>query len=217
MKQRFYSDEKWSLSPKDIENLSCVICGSSLPATVFSHLPQDLKQHCMRVSAITGAMARQIPKHEIPEGLTRDEYVNALRCGSLYHDIGAWLVYNQRRLYPEAGAKFLREQTSEGTIHPAARCVILETVRCCREQYDGQGFPEGLVGEDIPMHAQVCAIAIALDKYISTRQTLFTRPARQAKRFIEQNKGTWFGPKGVQCFLQAWLEIEGKYQEWEKE
>ena len=206
------------LSKKDIQNLSCFFYNESngLLATAFFNFPLPLKRHCVQVGVIAGRMALHAPQKAIPVGMTRDEYVNAVRYGCLYHDIGAYLVYNQRQLYPAAGERFLREQLGENTITPAARRVILELVQCCGERYDGHGYPDKLSGEAIPLHAGICAVADKIDRIISNRRGTFSAALTEAKTFVVANSGTAFSPDAAACFMAYCTEITRLYKKWQK-
>lgn len=205
------------LRQKDIENLSCFFYNdsNSLLATAFFNLPLILKRHCVQVGAVAGLMARQAPDSMISsKDLTRDEYANAVRYGSLYHDIGAALVFNQRGMYPIAGSRFLEEEISKDQVDPAARQVIIETVHSFRERYDGQGGPDKLKGDEIPLHAGICAIANAIDKYMTSAPRLFVSSAFEVKNMVSQGSGREFPPAAAASFLAVDKDIEYLYQHW---
>ncbi|MCL2489045.1 MAG: HD domain-containing protein, partial [Oscillospiraceae bacterium] len=206
------------LTKQDIYNLSCFFYSASngLLASVFFNLPLSLKRHCVQVGVIAGQMAAYAPERAIPEDMTRDEYASAVRYGCLYHDIGAYLVYNQRQLYPAAGERFLREQLAEEAANQKARRVILETVQYCGERYDGQGYPDKLAGDKIPLHAGICAIGDEIDGIITGRNGLFQNPAAQAKRYVYENNRAAFLPDAVGCFAEAYRDISGLYKYWRK-
>lgn len=161
-------------------------------------------------------MALHAPGSAIPEGMTCDEYANAVRYGCLYHDIGAYLVYNQRQLYPAAGERFLREELGEDILHPAARQVILEIVQFCGERYDGQGYPDHLTGDAIPLHAGICAIADKIDDMMFDRHGTFAAVITRAERFVYENKGTTFSPDATGCFAASYTDISSLYRHWRK-
>ena len=212
---------KLRLTKRDIQNLSCFFYNESngLLATAFFNLPLNLKRHSVQVGVTAGQMAMHAPGKAIPVGMSREEYANAVRYGCLYHDIGAFLVYNQRRLYPAAGERFLREQLGEDRVNGAARRVILELVQCCGERYDGRGYPDRLEGEEIPLHAGICAIADWLDATVTDHQGMFKDVAdiiSESKSIITGNKGTAFSGEAVECFTSASAEIMRLYKHWQK-
>jgi len=213
MKRRIFR-----FSKKDIENLTWFIYDESrgLVASAFFQLPLPLKRHCVQVGTIAGLMALHAPNSEIPVDMSREDYANAVRYGSLYHDIGAYLVYNQSGMYPDAGVRFLREQLDEVKIDPVPRQIILETVQSCGERYDGQGYPDKLAGDNIPFHAGICAIANDIDGMIVGRHGFLINAVADAKKYVIENKGTAFFPAAVGCFMEAYAEIAQVYSQWRK-
>ena len=216
--KRYFNQTSQNLTKKDIENFSCFFYDerNGLPATVFALFPLALKRHCVQVGTVAGLIALQVPDNYIPEDMSCNEYANAVRYGSLYHDIGAFLVYNQKSMYPSAGARFLREQISERKIPAVSRRIILETVRHCGEKYNGQGYPDRFSGEDIPLHAGICSIANIIDETISAHHSFFTDPFEKAKKIILKDKKGEFSPQVLNCFLSSYSNIVYLYQCWQK-
>lgn len=207
-----------TITKKDIMNLSCFFCfdRNGLLATAFSHLPLFLKRHGIQVGATAALMAAYAPDNAILHGMDRKDYANAVRYGGFYHDIGAYLVYNQRNLYPGAGERLLREQVNEREITPEARQVLIETVHRCQEHYDGSGVPDHLTGTQIPLHAEICNIANHVDYIASKRPSWFHDPLKEADRFVCENVDHIFSPEAVECFKSAKAEIFALYKKWYK-
>jgi len=70
------------------------------------------------------------------------------------------------------------------------------------EKWDGEGYPEGLKGKNIPLEARIVAIA---DVYDALRQARSYKPSfshQKAVEIISSNKDTHFDPKLVEIFLQ---------------
>ena len=214
--KRYLNRQDRKLNPKDIENLSCFFYDekNGLPATVFSLFPLSFKRHCVQVGTVAGLIALQVPEECLPQSMTLDEYANAVRYGSLYHDIGAFLVYNQESMYPSAGARFLREQISERKIPAESRRIILETVLHYGERHDGQGYPDRLSGGDIPLHAAICAISNAIDETVSANHSLFYDPFEKLKDTILKDKNTKFSQQALECFLSSYSNILYLYRCW---
>jgi len=214
----FFKRVQRLLTKKDIQRLSCLFCfdNQSLLVTVFTHLPPALQYHGIRVGAIAGLMAKAAPDDAIPQGMSREQYADAVRYGAQYHDIAAYLVYNERERYPESGERFLREQIGEHTMDPLARKVILETVLYCSERYDGKGYPEGLRGDQIPLHAQLCAIANAADERIAEHGGSWKRATDDAQAFIHAQEGAMFSARAVRCCAGASAGATYVYKVWSK-
>jgi HD-GYP domain-containing protein (c-di-GMP phosphodiesterase class II) len=79
------------------------------------------------------------------------------------------------------------------------------------EKYDGSGYPRGLCGEEIHIHARIFAVADAYDAITSDRPYRSAAPYDHARLEITRNSGTHFDPKVVEVFLQIpeaeWAEI----------
>ena len=214
----FHKRRRRNLTKKDIEHLTCFCYWDSndFLATVFSNFPLSLKRHCVQVGAAARLMALHAPAEAIPAGVTREEYANAVRYGSLYHDIGVYLVYNQRSFYPTAGARFLREQINMQEITPEVQSIILETVRYCCERYDGLGYPEKLMAKEIPLHAEICAIANAMDESMNVRRERHARAIVESKKAIMRNREAAFSPLAIDCYIAAYGEIVYAYKCWQR-
>ncbi|MCA1796265.1 MAG: HD domain-containing protein [Geobacteraceae bacterium] len=71
------------------------------------------------------------------------------------------------------------------------------------EQFDGKGYPCGLVGEDIPVTARIFAIADVFDALMSRRPYKEPMPYEKAIETLEQGRGSHFDP----VILNAFNEI----------
>lgn len=84
------------------------------------------------------------------------------------------------------------------------------------ERWDGKGYPEGLVGEVIPLSARVMAVADVFDALTSPRVYKPAFPIEKALEIIQEGAGTQFDPKCVEVFMDSLTEVKvilQKYQE----
>ena len=70
------------------------------------------------------------------------------------------------------------------------------------EKWDGSGYPQGLVGEAIPLSARLMAVADVYDALISRRVYKEGMPHQQAAEIITQGRGSHFDPDVVDAFFQ---------------
>ncbi len=70
-------------------------------------------------------------------------------------------------------------------------------IRHHHERFDGQGYPAGLSGEDIPLGARIIHVADAFDSMLTTRVYRPSRPAHEALVELRLNAGTQFCPRCV--------------------
>lgn len=96
--------------------------------------------------------------------------------------------------------------------HPEKGAAILSNIqdmpelsigaRWHHERFDGKGYPEGLMGEDIPEMARIIAIADAYDAMTSNRSYRKSLPQEVVRAEIEKGKGTQFDPIFAEIMLQ---------------
>lgn len=141
------------------------------------------------------------------------EDLEFLRFGSILHDVGKIgisesIVRSPKRL---SSAEFLIIQK-----HPLKGVEILAPismlkrhlylVRNHHERFDGSGYPDGLKGNDIPLGAQIVAIADAFDAMTSSRPYRKGMPAKQAAREIFRCSGSQFSPEMTDAFRKVFEE-----------
>lgn len=76
------------------------------------------------------------------------------------------------------------------------------------EKYDGSGYPNGLVGDHIPLCARIVAVADVYDALTSVRPYKSAWSATDALAYLDQQKGRHFDPRLVEAFAGAGREVE---------
>jgi len=156
--------------------------------------------HSERVSTIAVEAARVL-------GMSESE-IEYIRFGSILHDVGKIGI-------PESIVRSPKSLTSaEFKIiqkHPLKGVEILRPIsfikdhmyliRNHHERWDGKGYPDKLVGDQIPLGAQIVAIADAFDAMTSSRPYRKGLPKKQAAREIQKNIGTQFSRRVADAFL----------------
>ena len=87
------------------------------------------------------------------------------------------------------------------------RRIAYEVARYHHEKYNGKGYPEGLRGEEIPLHARVMAIADVFDAVSQKRCYRDAMPLEESFAIIEKGSGSDFDPHIALIFLDAKSEI----------
>ena len=85
--------------------------------------------------------------------------------------------------------------------------IAYEVARFHHEKYNGKGYPEGLVGEQIPLHARIMAIADVFDAVSQKRCYRDAMPVEECFAIIEKGAGSDFDPVLAEIFLGAKEEI----------
>lgn len=128
----------------------------------------------------------------------------------MVHDIGKLLVplhilnkkevltddeYKIIKMHPQWGYEALSK--SEPLKH------IAKYVLHHHERWDGDGYPKGLKGEEIPLISQILVVADAWDAMTSKRAYRNPLSEKKALEEIEENMGKQFSPKIVKAFLKT--------------
>lgn len=80
--------------------------------------------------------------------------------------------------------------------------------RTHHEHWDGEGYPHGLSGEEIPIEGRICAVADVLDALVSDRPYKRAWPIGEAMAEIADQAGLQFDPTLVDLFLSMRPEVE---------
>jgi HD-GYP domain-containing protein (c-di-GMP phosphodiesterase class II) len=78
---------------------------------------------------------------------------------------------------------------------------LVPLVRHHHEHWDGNGYPDGLKGEQIPLGARILALSDALDTLCSDRPYRPTRSFREVMDELKRCSGTQFDPQVVEAFF----------------
>src|SRR5260370_35050119 len=166
-------------------------------------------EHSHRVAVNAERLARHL-------GWPRREARN-LALAALVHDLGKTWIGNDI-LNKSAG--FSAEEREKMQRHPVigARILIgcdvspfyVETVLYHHEAWNGQGYPAGLKGEDIPISARILAIADIYDALTSQRPYKAPLTAIEARKWMREGSGTYFDPTLLQAFLHL-LDINPNF------
>ena len=80
--------------------------------------------------------------------------------------------------------------------------VIAEHILYNHEWWNGEGYPRGLKGEEIPLSCRILAIAGAYDAMVSERPYRASRSSREALKELQDFKGIQFDPRLVDVFVR---------------
>jgi diguanylate cyclase (GGDEF)-like protein len=86
---------------------------------------------------------------------------------------------------------------------PIERLADVRTiVRACHERWDGDGYPDGLGGEEIPLEARIILVCDAYHAMVTDRPYRDRLPPAEARRRLREAAGTQFDPSVVEAFLR---------------
>lgn len=144
---------------------------------------------------------------------------------SALHDIGK--VGIEEKIINKT-EKLTEEESNEMKMHTLIGAGMIENLDeykdeelmqiaygICRghhERYDGKGYPDGLKGDDIPIGAQVVALADEYDRLVMGRPNKKSVSHEQAVNMIKDRECGKFNPILVECFLEISDEIKARLQ-----
>ena len=167
--------------------------------------------HSVRVQAYTELLAERCgyATAGLPE----------LAWGALLHDIGKIVIPDSILFKKDAltadERRIMQQHTTRGyqilsqITHLKNSALV---ALCHHERMDGQGYPLGLQGEEIPIEARIFAVADAFDVILGGRHYCPARPMSEACAEIELGAGTQFDRDVVEAFLEVeeaeWLRVQ---------
>ena len=180
---------------------SSLEAAESLNATVEAKDPYTAG-HSIRVQRIAVSIAQElgVPPKDL----------DAVRHGGLFHDIGKIAIPDVLLTKPakltEDEFELMKRHSSEGARIVSKFGRLRECgsiIRHHHERWDGNGYPERLVGEDIPLLATIVGFAEAWDAMIIERP--YQRALRIEEAFdeVREHRGTQFSPVVVDAFFAA--------------
>jgi len=135
------------------------------------------------------------------------DMVRAVRQGAELHDIGKLAIpdtiLNKPGALDDAEWGFMRRHTLVGERILAAAPALVDVARLVRashERWDGDGYPDGLAGEEIPLGARVIAVCDAWDAMVTDRPYRRAMPREEALAELGRCAGTQFDPDVVEAF-----------------
>src|SRR6266550_90734 len=169
-------------------------------ATAIDAKDQTSHCHVRRVQIYAAGMGEVF-------GLGKVE-IAALKAGALLHDIGKLAVpphilnkpspltpaeFDKMKIHTVVGAQILSRVDFPYPVIPI--------VRHHHEQWDGQGYPDGLKGEQIPITARIISVVDCFDSVREDRPFRRGMTVNEATALLLRGSGVHFDPNVVQMFL----------------
>ncbi|MDR2354346.1 MAG: response regulator [Deltaproteobacteria bacterium] len=198
---------------KDLED---ALIGSF--ADIIEHRSEAFPGMALRVSKFVKLLGNDLLSHDSFSGLLNANNVDLMARAAPFHDIGKIAINDGILLKPSMlnDEEFVAMKTHT-TLGAAILTNLFQRLDRKRgfedyaitmahfhhERWDGKGYPQGLVGENIPLSARVMAVADVFDAVIASRSYKKAMSFTEACRIILSGAGTIFDPTVISAFLNV--------------
>ena len=170
-------------------------------ADLIEHRSVETGEHIRRVSEMTYIIAKAMGFDE--------SYAQSIRLASMLHDVGKIGIpdnilnkpgkltdeeYEVMKTHTIIGYKILSKHDNE-VFKIAAKVALYH-----HENWDGSGYPEGLMGEEIPIEARIVSVIDSYDALLSDRVYRPAWPESKVAAYIKTMSGIKFDPRSLRCF-----------------
>ena len=191
---------------------------------ILSHIVEfrnsESAQHVLQVQTVTGMLLRRLGEKTDVYHLT-EEKIRLIVTASALHDIGKISIpesilnkpgrltpeeFDVIRTHPAIGASML-----EGLTPYRKEPLLKAAIEICRwhhERWDGGGYPDGLLGEQIPISAQVVALADVYDALTSDRCYKKAYSHETAVTMILNGECGAFNPMLLDCLQEISVRLK---------
>ena len=201
---------------------------NDMMVNILSHIVEfrngESGQHVRHIHMMTEILLQHLQKR-ITKYQIKQEDIVRIATASALHDIGK--VGIEEKIINKT-EKLTEEESNEMKMHTLIGAAMIENLDeykdeelmqiaygICRghhERYDGKGYPDGLKGDDIPIGAQIVALADEYDRLVMGRPNKKSVSHEQAVNMIKDRECGKFNPILVEFFLEISDEIKARLQ-----
>ncbi|TWU14954.1 Cyclic di-GMP phosphodiesterase response regulator RpfG [Symmachiella macrocystis] len=174
-------------------------------------------EHLQRIALYATALAQSLRNKPKFRDVVDEEFVRLIGTGSALHDIGKVGIEDAILRKP---GRLSNDERKEIQRHPliGSECLLKierrlgasnflqmarEIAHSHHEWWNGSGYPDNLIGNEIPIAARIVAIADVYDALATRRVYKPDLPHIACVGFIERGRGTQFDPDLVDAFLEV--------------
>ena len=182
---------------------------------------QSTGEHIKNTSSYVEIICDELIKEGKFSDILDEDFKNNIVSSAPMHDIGKIKVsdtilnkpgkfepweYEIMKTHAEEGAKIIHtvkktvenEELKENYLGEAENMAHYH-----HEKWNGQGYPSGLKGEEIPLSARIMAVADVFDALVAVRVYKPAMPFEKAVSIIKEGSGEHFDPDVVEAFVNA--------------
>jgi diguanylate cyclase (GGDEF)-like protein/putative nucleotidyltransferase with HDIG domain len=204
-----FSVEKYDQAQKHIGELNTLYLQTvEALASAVDAKDRYTHGHVRRVQAYASELA-------VKCGINDEREMLAIQAGALLHDIGKIAIpeyilnkpttlteteYEKMKIHPTVGANML---STIDFPYP-----LIPLVKSHHERWDGNGYPDGLRGTEIPLSARILAVADCYDALTTNRPYRAPMSRETVVEFFRRESGRAYDPNVVQVFIENIKQIE---------
>lgn len=179
-------------------------------------------EHILRTQAYVHVLAKKLQHHPRFKNILTEHFIELLCKSAPLHDIGKVGIPDHVLLKPgklnqqewaimkthaEIGARSI--ELAEKDMGQSLDFLTLakEIAHWHHERWNGCGYPDGLMGDDIPVSARLMAIADVFDALINNRVYKAAMPFEQARDLIISERSQHFDPDITDAFMETYNEF----------
>lgn len=177
--------------------------------------------HIKNTAAYVEIICEQMIKDGIYADVVDEDFKNNVVASAPMHDIGKIKIsdtilnkpgkfdpeeYEIMKTHAEEGALIIRSVKKTVESQALKENYLGEAENMAHyhhEKWNGEGYPCGLKGEEIPLSARIMAVADVFDALVSKRVYKPGMPFDKAMVIIKESSGEHFDPKVVEAFIHA--------------
>ncbi|MDH5297895.1 MAG: HD domain-containing protein [Desulfobulbaceae bacterium] len=178
--------------------------------------------HLDRTAAYVRILAEELQHFASYRAVLTDEAIEDLVKAAPLHDIGKVGVadavlhkpgklspeeFGEMQMHSEYGASVLQAAADKLSFR-SFLTIAIQVALGHHERWDGQGYPRGLVGEEIPLPARIMALADMYDALRIHRHYKLPLSHEESRRVIISGGGSQFDPQVVEAFLRRERDFE---------
>jgi len=179
--------------------------------------------HVRKTAAYTDIIMRELKKEGVYTDQLTDAFMDDVVNSAPLHDIGkiqvSDTILNKPGRLTDEEFEIMKTHTTAGaeviahamnTVSEGNSGYLKEAMNLAHyhhEKWNGQGYPCGLAGEDIPLSARIMAVADVFDALVSRRSYKEGFPFEKAMAIIQEGSGSHFDPKIAEAFMRASDEV----------
>lgn len=209
---------KWGGKCRSVEVSNVQDVAIAALVSLMTVRDSETGDHILRVQRYVRLLAELLSSHYLYSQFLTPEYIRLLFLSAPLHDVGKIgipdeILFKPGRLTgPEyeimkAHTVIGRDaiQHAENSLNVAADLLSLpkEIAYSHHERWDGTGYPQGLVGVNIPLSGRLLAVADVYDALVSARVYKAGMTHEKAIEVISRGRGSHFDPEIVDVFLSS--------------